>query len=374
MSERREHSASTAPRKQRRTTFWLKVRPSSAGTAMLANAKVKNGQTENLLWGIPELSHFEAATNQPHHLTGLSVVYPTLPLIDTTSLLHSDIQYPDLEPEGSTDDEYFVTAPTSPIMEGKAAMRSTDSPSFHLEQTENQRRGLELSPIEPPDAAHFTLTGISPNTSLTSTRSHSPHPLSQPHQGNGHQPEDSDDYSDPASESDPSGTDGEPEPDPERSAQPSPDPSLPFTTLASLWSRPPKAFPLHGPPCLACRRPSAFGRVSPSNANGNALRPFYRCAHCDRWVTWADMRGVRGTNVACGCGVPSRECVTGRRATCGPGKRFWVCVEGRCRFLRWDDGEGRQEPLPPDTGGERGLSGGERARERKGWCYGRVIY
>ncbi|KXX75421.1 hypothetical protein MMYC01_207007 [Madurella mycetomatis] len=297
------------------------------------------------------------------------MAYPTLPLIDTTSLPHSDIQYSDLEPEGSSDDEYFVTAPTSPVMQGKAVMRSTDSPSFHLEQTETQHEGLDISPIEPRDAAYFTLSDISSNIPLTSTHSHSTHLLSQ-----SHRPENYDDYLDPESESDLSFDCGEdppsqaqlkpepepePEPDsePERNPQPYPDPSLPFTTLASLWSRPPKAFPLHGPPCLACRRPSTFARVSLSNVNDNALRPFYRCTHCDRWATWADMRGVKDTNVACGCGIPSRECVTGRRAMCGPGKRFWVCVEGRCRFLRWDNDEGRQESLRPDTGGKQGLSG-----------------
>ncbi|KAK4110278.1 hypothetical protein N656DRAFT_800176 [Canariomyces notabilis] len=88
-----------------------------------------------------------------------------------------------------------------------------------------------------------------------------------------------------------------------------------FTTLSALWSsaqsnqtttttpQPPITFPSFpsfpsfpefpplGPPCLSCRRPSTFGRVARSNTNGNAQRPFYRCAPCRRWVTWADLRG-----------------------------------------------------------------------------------
>ncbi|GAB1316520.1 GRF-type domain-containing protein [Madurella fahalii] len=385
MSETREYRASTASQKQRRITLWLAVRPASTGVVMLTEAKTKNEHAENLrslIWEVPKPSHLDIATTPSHHSPSLTVVYPTLPLIDT-SPFDSDIQYPDLGPEGSSDDEYFVTAPASPVIQGEAVVKPVASSSIHhLEQIEKQLTRLELSPIEPtshpkgepPDAAHYTLTRTSPNISLTFPRSHSPSLFSQSPRGDDWRPEDYDYYPSPESESDP-------RPDPEQEAsqaQPDlhPEPSLPFTTLATLWSQPPKAFPMRGPPCLACRRPSSFGRVSPSNTNGNALRPYYRCGPCNRWVTWADMRGVRDTNVACACGVPSRECITGRRALCGPGKRFWVCVEGRCRFMRWDDEE-RQGPLLLDAKDGLGLSGAGSAkeeREKKGWCCGRVIY
>ena len=91
------------------------------------------------------------------------------------------------------------------------------------------------------------------------------------------------------------------EPDPPSTPSSSRTPPTPNTTspafisVAALWSqgnRHPASFPEHGPLCLACRRPSTFGRVSSSNTNGNARRPFYRCTHCDKWVTWADMRAV----------------------------------------------------------------------------------
>ena len=114
-----------------------------------------------------------------------------------------------------------------------------------------------------------------------------------------------------------------------------------FTSLVEIWSRPrgagglPSPFPPRGPLCLGCGDAAALALVSQANINGNAGRPFYRCAPCRRFVTWADLRGVAPTNPACRCGAPSRENVTGVRARCGPGVRYRCCAEGRCDFREW---------------------------------------
>ncbi|KAM7201788.1 hypothetical protein V8F20_004749 [Naviculisporaceae sp. PSN 640] len=118
-------------------------------------------------------------------------------------------------------------------------------------------------------------------------------------------------------------------------------------TLAAQGTQVSPIFPVKGPPCQMCNRPSKFGRVSAQNPNGNAHRPYYKCWACNHWTTWADLRGVagQGENPPCECSLdaggfgvgrlPSRMSVTGKRAISGPGKVFFTCAEGRCGFYEW---------------------------------------
>ncbi|KAK3939017.1 hypothetical protein QBC46DRAFT_217185, partial [Diplogelasinospora grovesii] len=90
------------------------------------------------------------------------------------------------------------------------------------------------------------------------------------------------------------------------------------------------------PPCLICGTPSSFREVLPYNTNGNALRPYYRCEPCDKFVTFADLIGCHPDNPPCNCEprMASREVVTGSNAQCGAGRKVWRCAEGRCRYWK----------------------------------------
>ncbi len=95
--------------------------------------------------------------------------------------------------------------------------------------------------------------------------------------------------------------------------------------------------PKDGPPCKKCRRvPTKLCWVGPNNQNGNAGRPYYKCAAegCNDWLTWADMRGVNG-NELCDCGFTTRLCVTTERASSGPGLVFYKCYQGTCNIFGW---------------------------------------
>ncbi|KAK3324457.1 hypothetical protein B0T19DRAFT_428613 [Cercophora scortea] len=119
------------------------------------------------------------------------------------------------------------------------------------------------------------------------------------------------------------------------------DEKLVFTSIADIWANTAEGsnprFPQRGPPCkrFRCRQPSTFFVVSRHNGNGNALRPAYRCEPCSEFVTFADRRNVHSSNPRCACGQLSRMEQTGENAKAGPGKKFFVCMEGRCRFMEW---------------------------------------
>ncbi|KAK3687897.1 hypothetical protein B0T22DRAFT_458212 [Podospora appendiculata] len=120
---------------------------------------------------------------------------------------------------------------------------------------------------------------------------------------------------------------------------------LAFTSIADIWANAADGntprFPQRGPPCkrFRCRQPSTFFVVSRHNRNGNALRPAYRCEPCSEFVTFADRRNVLPGNPRCACGQLSRMEQTGENAKAGPGKKFFVCMEGRCRFMEWSGGD-----------------------------------
>ncbi|KAM7187593.1 hypothetical protein V8F33_011149 [Rhypophila sp. PSN 637] len=119
------------------------------------------------------------------------------------------------------------------------------------------------------------------------------------------------------------------------------------------------SFPQEGAPCQVCDQSSTFGRVSASNPNGNAHRPFYKCIKCDKFITWADLGGVLADNPECDCAVgvgrravlPSRMTATGKRAASGPGRVFYTCAEARCDFWQWRAGD---DPTGPGRDGHRG--------------------
>lgn len=125
-----------------------------------------------------------------------------------------------------------------------------------------------------------------------------------------------------------------------------------WTSLAKIYAeakasgQPPK-LPEEGPPCWKCEKASTLQRAKNTNPNGNVGRSFYVCIRCpfagkdeysqDRntFIVFADLIGV-GADLLCYCGERTREGRTGRRARCGPGKKFWTCAEGRCGFIEWE--------------------------------------
>ncbi|KAK3385957.1 hypothetical protein B0H63DRAFT_560439 [Podospora didyma] len=100
-------------------------------------------------------------------------------------------------------------------------------------------------------------------------------------------------------------------------------------------------YSLVGPPCHNCNHTSTHHVTATGNPNGNAGRPYYICPICrydDRWVTWADTRGVSLYNPHCHCHQPSRA----ERIGAGKpraGMLFFSCAVGACQFYmeQFDD-------------------------------------
>lgn len=86
------------------------------------------------------------------------------------------------------------------------------------------------------------------------------------------------------------------------------------------------------PPCRRCRGPGTRHITRASNRNGNARRPFVKCASsCGKFISFTDERGIDPSNPGCDCGRPSRRQITGRDKAV-PRAIHFVCSEGRCDF------------------------------------------
>lgn len=92
------------------------------------------------------------------------------------------------------------------------------------------------------------------------------------------------------------------------------------------------------PVCRHCNRRSTSLPVRPSNPNGNAGRPFYRCNSigCQQlegngFIAWDDNIGVHENNPRCDCGILSRLDRAGIYSPIA-GQRFWRCADGTCRY------------------------------------------
>lgn len=103
---------------------------------------------------------------------------------------------------------------------------------------------------------------------------------------------------------------------------------------------------LHPPPetvpnCRRCGEPATEEVTRPSNRNGNAGRPYYKCHRCNKFLCFADDRGNDPNNPLCNCGIPSRRQVSGRHRRVSRGVHF-VCRQGGCDFYdicQRDDGQ-----------------------------------
>lgn len=94
------------------------------------------------------------------------------------------------------------------------------------------------------------------------------------------------------------------------------------------------------PLCPICEKPATLHFVKESNPNGNAGRPYYMCDEHQRWLCWADERGLHPLNPPCDCGAPSRQDRIGVFNLRAPKMGFWTCASGACRFYSEDrDGE-----------------------------------
>lgn len=86
------------------------------------------------------------------------------------------------------------------------------------------------------------------------------------------------------------------------------------------------------PSCIDCARTGPSHIITRlSNNNGNAGRPYYKCACCGKFITFADRRGVHSGNPVCACDAPSRLQRAGRSSR-QPGLLHFVCSRGMCDF------------------------------------------
>lgn len=89
------------------------------------------------------------------------------------------------------------------------------------------------------------------------------------------------------------------------------------------------------PTCRTCNQPAIRRYTCSWNPNGNAGRPYFACATCqwnDRWVCWADTKGISANNPRCGCGLPCRQDRIGVEKREKKGRGFWTCILGKCEF------------------------------------------
>ncbi|KAL8710760.1 MAG: hypothetical protein Q9220_004778 [cf. Caloplaca sp. 1 TL-2023] len=125
-------------------------------------------------------------------------------------------------------------------------------------------------------------------------------------------------------------------------------------------------FPLRSPRCRHCGWiPKYRDKVLPTNPNGNADRPYYKCVKCkqnaspnarktgDRikgWITWDDHIGISPENRPCFCagGYACRQDMAGVDSFY-PGGGFWTCATGSCNFLSF-----RRDALTDDEAYKRG--------------------
>ncbi|KAL7911194.1 hypothetical protein GGI35DRAFT_446788 [Trichoderma velutinum] len=102
--------------------------------------------------------------------------------------------------------------------------------------------------------------------------------------------------------------------------------SFDLSTLRRCTFEPPPPKP---PTCGKCKIAGMRHITRSSNRNGNAGRPYYRCASCHNFLRFDDNRGNDPGNPVCHCGVPSRTQVACREKG---RKVHYVCRQGECDF------------------------------------------
>ncbi|KAH7115253.1 hypothetical protein B0J11DRAFT_540200 [Dendryphion nanum] len=87
------------------------------------------------------------------------------------------------------------------------------------------------------------------------------------------------------------------------------------------------------PKCTKCGRSTSWKVTKPSNRNGNAGRPYYKCLPCNKFCCFTDMRGNDPANPLCYCGTSSRKQISGENKH--PLRQVhYVCVQGTCDYYQ----------------------------------------
>ncbi|KAL6910133.1 hypothetical protein GGI43DRAFT_389415 [Trichoderma evansii] len=87
--------------------------------------------------------------------------------------------------------------------------------------------------------------------------------------------------------------------------------------------------PEEPPACRQCGEESKRYITRPTNRNGNAGRPYYKCDRCPKFAGFADTRGNDPNNPPCDCGASSRRQLASRVK----GRKIhYVCRLGKCNF------------------------------------------
>ncbi|CAG8906322.1 unnamed protein product [Penicillium egyptiacum] len=103
---------------------------------------------------------------------------------------------------------------------------------------------------------------------------------------------------------------------------------------------------LEPPKCPKCYEYGIRRIVNSSNPNGNAGRPYYICYSCDRFICFADRRGISPANRRCRCGKYTRRQISGTGKELPHGIHY-VCARGWCWFYEKEvDQDGVQRQVP----------------------------
>lgn len=114
----------------------------------------------------------------------------------------------------------------------------------------------------------------------------------------------------------------------------------PITTTAMTITR------LEPPRCPKCYADGMRLKVGEHNPSGNAGRPYYKCYPCDRFICFADQRGISPANPLCQCGEYTRRQISGASKGVHHGIHY-VCARGWCRFYeKHVDLDGAQRQVP----------------------------
>ena len=104
------------------------------------------------------------------------------------------------------------------------------------------------------------------------------------------------------------------------------------------------------PRCRFCGETADKATVSAQNENGNAGRPMYKCAKCDEFACFGDIRGIQEENPVCFCkgNMPSRAQVSRpKRSRSNSRTVYYACASGECDFWeRMKDDDGDEVILP----------------------------
>lgn len=114
-----------------------------------------------------------------------------------------------------------------------------------------------------------------------------------------------------------------------------------ITTTAMTITR------LQTPRCPRCYEDGMRLKVKEDNANGNAGRPYYKCYPCDRFICFADQRGISPANPLCQCGEYTRRQISGTSKEVQHGIHY-VCARGWCWFYEKEVDHGGVQRRVPD--------------------------